>query len=350
MSGDPEFSVERQIDQRLERHVQEYWFVGHSAEQLWRWQIERRYQLREAMRLELPAVYVPPRAEVLEVTSRNGLRVEFIAIETEEDFWLPAYVLKQPGEQSGRTVIALHGQGRGAADVVGLAEQEHTRKHVQEHQYDYADRWARAGFIVVAPELRGYGRLMLGDDRQRVDGSPAEELWRNSVDRLKGIYLRLGQTYAGRCVADLTRLIDYLEDREDIDADRIGIGGMGDGARVLSWLTAVEDRIGAVAAAALNRADADTLLEPRAGPPAMLDARTLVDHASIFACYVPRPLCLQAGRRDPEMPVQRLEAMADRLAHLYRLCDAEDRLTIDIHNGGRVFKHQGATEFFERWL
>ncbi len=350
MSDPPDFSVERQIRKRLEQFTQGYWFQGQTAEQFWRWQVERRQHLRRAMRLELPTVYAPPRAEVIESNECEGIRRSLIALETEPDFWLPVYLLKPTGEYNGRTLIALHGDGRGAVDVIGMADEHHTQQHIEQHQYDYADRWARAGFFVAAPELRGYGRLMLEDDRRHLDRSPADQLWRNSVDRLMAIYLRLGRTYAGCCAADLIRLLDYLESLEDVDPDRLGIGGMGQGARALSWLIALDDRVSAAAVAALKRADADTLLQPSLNPPAMVDARTLVDHASIFACYAPRPLCLQAGRRDSEIPVEHVQAMADRLADLYALCDADSHLTFDLHSGGRVFDHPRAIEFFEHWL
>lgn len=350
MPDDPEFSVERQINQRIEQYRQRYWFEGQSAEHLWRWQVERRQHLRRAMRLELSPVYAIPRAEIVESSDHDGVLLELIALETEPDFWLPVYLLKPAAQTNGRTLIALHGEGRGAVDVVGLADDARARQHIDEHGYDYADAWARAGFTVAAPDLRGYGRLMMQDDRQRRGSGPSEQLWRNSAHRLMAIYLRLGQTYAGCCVGDLIRLVDYLENRQDVDPDRIGIAGMGEGARVLSWLIAVEDRIAAVAASALKRADAKTLLEPQIGPPAMVEGRALVDHASIFGCYVPRPLLLQAGRRDKETPIEHFEDVADHLSHLYRVCNAEDRLTIDIHPQGRLFNPQPATKFFEQWL
>ncbi|MBN1341149.1 MAG: hypothetical protein JXQ73_00615 [Phycisphaerae bacterium] len=350
MSDTPDFSVEKQINRRLDEYLQDYWFQGHSAEQFWRWQVERRQRLRRAMRLDLPPVYANPRAEVLETESRRGVQVELIALETECDFWLPVYMLRPTGPDNGRTLIALHGEGRGAVDVVGLATDEHARRHVQQYRYDYAERWARAGFVVAAPELRGYGRLMLQDDRQYLDGSPAEALWRNSVARLAAVYLRIGRTYAGCCVADLIRLIDYLETRPDVDRDRIGIGGMGEGARALSWLVSVEDRVSAAAATALRRYDAATLLGPRVGAPAMIDSRALVDHASIFSCLVRRPLCIQAGRRGSVIPVEEIETIGQRLSDLYRLCKAEDRFALDIHGGADVFNHDVVIEFFEKWL
>lgn len=350
MSDHPEFSVEQQIKRRVEQFRGRYWFKGQTAEQLWRWQVKHRQQLRRAMRLELPAVYVPPHAEVVESSCREGLRVELVGVETEPGFHLPVHVLRPPGECNGRTIIALHGEGRGADDVIGLADDDNARRHIDEFQYDYGDSLARAGFVVAAPDLRGYGRLMMNDDRQRRDAGPSEQLWRSSAQRLMGIYLRLGQTYAGCCVADIIRLVDYLENRQDVDPDRIGIAGMGEGARVLSWAVAIEDRFSAAAVAAMKRADADTLLEPRSGPPAMIEGRTLVDHASIFGCYTPRPLFLQGGRRDKETPIEHFQDVAEHLSQLYRVCGAEDRLTIDVHGQGRIFKRENAVEFFENWL
>jgi dienelactone hydrolase len=112
----------------------------------------------------------------------------------------------------------------------------------------------------------------------------------------------------------------------------------------------VEDRVVAAAAAAIKRADAEALFHPRIGPPAMIDGRALVDHASIFACHVPKPLCLQCGRRDKEMPPEHFQAIADQLARLYGLCNAEERLFIDVHGGGRILRQEHVSEFFERHL
>ncbi len=350
MSGTPEFSVEGSIRRRLDAYLKEYWFAGSSAESLWRWQVERRQGLRRAMRLDLPAVYAPPRAVEIENLPVEGLRRELIALETEPDFWLPVYILRPLNTGNGLTLIALHGEGRGAADVAGVASDAADREHIKQSHYDYAQRWARAGFVVAAPELRGYGRLMLADDRKRRDTNPAERLWRNSVERLATIYLRLGQTYAGCCVADLIRLIDYLETRPEVDADRIGVGALGEGARVMSWLIAVEDRISAAVAAGLTKADDETLFGPQIRPPAMADSRTLMDHASIFACFVPRPLMIQAGRRDKDMPLYLVETMLERLGRLYALCDKSDHLAVDAHEGARMLRHDTAKAFFEAWL
>ncbi len=350
MSDTHKFSVDRQIERRLDQYRDDYWFQGWTAEELWQWQVQRRQRLRRVMRLDLPTVYAPPRVETLDSQKREGILQELVALETEEDFWVPLYLLKPLGQKSGGTIIALHGEGRGADDVVGLADHETARQHIQARQYDYAFQWAKAGFTVAAPELRGYGRLMLESDRRRVEEDPEEELWRNSVARLRVVYLRLGLTYAGCCVTDLMRLLDHLESRADVDPDRIGIAGVSEGARVLSWLIAVEDRIAAAAASALRRDDADTLLEPRLLPPALLDTRVLTDHVAIFSLFVAKPLCIQAGRADQDTPVGQIESAAERLGDLYGLCDARDRFRVDIHKGGRVLQQEPIAEFFQQWL
>lgn len=311
--------------------------------------MDHRQQLRRAMRLDLPPVYASPRVETVQTWDGGDPRVELIAVETEEDFWLPAYVMEPRGRHEGRTLIALHGQGRGALDVVGPHLRPGAGQDLSEAA-SYGGVWAKAGFVVVVPELRGFGRLMLSDDRDSLDRPAEPPSSRNSASRLMAIYLQLGRTYAGCCVADLIRLIDHLESRQGVDADRIGIGGIGEGARVLSWLVALEDRIIASSAWIPARDESPTRAENGLESPPMIGTLGLVDPVSMLACYVPKPLYLQAGRPETVGGAGRGRSAVDRLGRLYRLCGAEDRFVLDTEDGAPRLDHDKIVEFFGQWL
>jgi dienelactone hydrolase len=351
MSDKPDFSIERQIARRLEQCRRGSWFEGQRPEHLWRWQVDHRQQLRRAMRLDLPPVYSAPRAEVVRSWEREGFRGGLLALETEEGFWLPVHIQEPQEGHAGRVIILLHGCGRGAVEAVGLSEPGDAARDVEPHEVPYASRWARAGFVVAVPELRGFGRLALTEDAgpERHDVGDASH-HRCSLDRLMAIYVQLGQTYAGCCVTDLIRLIDYLEARQGIDADRIGIAGIGEGARAISWLVAMEDRIAVAAASTTGRLDPGKTAEGELGSLPMIGTFGLADPVSMLACYVPKPLYLQTAPPSTDALGDRKRYAMERLARLYRLCGAEERMVLDVQGGPAAFQEGEAVSFFERWL
>jgi dienelactone hydrolase len=351
MSDKPDFSIERQIARRLQQCRQGSWFEGQRAEHLWRWQVDHRQQLRRAMRLDLPPVYTSPRIEVIRSWEREGLRAGLLALETEEDFWLPVHILEPPEGHEGRIIILLHGCGRGAAEAVGSSEFLDAAGQAERRQIPYAANWARAGFIVAVPELRGFGRLALAENtgpESRQAGQPSRQLC--SLDRLMAIYVQLGQTYAGCCVTDLIRLIDYLEARQGVDADRIGIAGIGEGSRAISWLVAMEDRIAVAAASTMGRLDPGKTAEGELGSLPMIGTFGLADPVSMFACYVPKPLYLQTAPPSTDAQGDRKRSAIERLERLYRLCGAEERLVLDVRGGSMALQGSEALSFFGRWL
>jgi len=342
MANHPDFSLEHQISRRVQECRESHCFEGHRPEQLWRWQVDHRHRLRHAMRLTLPTVYSPPRAESIESSHHGDLSLDFLTLQTQVDFSLPLYLIRPRFRGEGRTLIILHGLGRGAIDAVAPDSPSDIT--------GYAAAWARAGFVVVVPELRGYGRLSLRDDRsadptQAEKGCPSD-----STNRLKIIYLRLGLTYAGCCVTDLIRLLDYIESRDEVDADRVGIAGIGQGARAMSWLAGVDDRLAAGLTALVTRSDQEAIFKPQLSPPSLIDAFGVIEPLSILAGYVPRPLYLQAARADKPQASDESQMAIDRLSTLYRLCDAEERFILDTRSVANISPEPAQLDFFSKWL
>lgn len=350
MASDLDFSLEPQILRRLRECRNACTFEGHRPEQLWRWQVDHRMQLRRAMRLNLPTVYTTPRFETVESLSRDDVRVELLAIQIEEDHWLPTYIVRAGSVQDGRTLIVLHGLGYGAAEPADEALRSLGRQDAVDRRKTYAVDWARSGYIVAIPELRGYGRLMLQDDRRAVESGQVDREKRNSLRRLMAIYLRLGQTYAGCCVGDLIRLLDHLEAREEVDPDRIGISGVGTGAHALSWLVALEDRIAAAVVVASWRSEVDSVLDPELEPPPVFESFGLVDPITILSCHVPKPLYIQAAHGEPPGAGPEPPTSLERLTRLYRLCGTEDRLIVNPEASPVLFDRTRVSQFLDRWL
>ncbi|MCL4203936.1 MAG: dienelactone hydrolase family protein [Pirellulaceae bacterium] len=141
-----------------------------------------------------------------------------------------------------------------------------------------------------------------------------------------------GMQVAGIQVFDALRALDYLRTRADVDAGKIGIAGLGEGALRAYLCAALEPQIqfvvviagtttyeSLVQAAADNRATAS----PSAFVGGML---TWTDMDRVAACVAPRPVLIAGGAG--RWPTAGSESVLYTLRTVYGLYDADDRLRV----------------------
>src|SRR5579859_4237594 len=99
---------------------------------------------------------------MIESGKQEGFSWQFVVFQTDPGIYMPCYVLiPDNATQPYKPVIALHGHGTwGARGIVGLADSEMETEFVRLHNYDYARQFARRGFLVFAPVLRGFAERM----------------------------------------------------------------------------------------------------------------------------------------------------------------------------------------------
>jgi pimeloyl-ACP methyl ester carboxylesterase len=105
-----------------------------------------------------------------------------------------------------------------------------------------AEALVEAGFVVMAPDLRGWGES--APPRPTNPGSSGYSAEYQAAARA----LLVGKPLVGMQVLDLLRSFDYLASRKDVEAGRIAVLGKGDGGIVALLAAALEPRIGKVAA------------------------------------------------------------------------------------------------------
>ena len=284
-------------------------------------------------------------AETLEVAADQGLVREKVVFQSTPYASVPAYVLRPASAAAPRpALIALHGHGGGAADVVGLAPTATRAEEVRAQEEDYPQRLARDGYVVLVPEQLGFG--------QRRDPADEAEGWSRSSCRRLALWAQMyGGTVLGLRVWEVMRCLDYLATRPEVDTSRIACVGHSGGGTVALFAAALEERIAVVVlSGCLVNYGEGVLDEPHCEcqcVPGLLPVAELEDVAALLA---PRPLLVEAGRRDPVFPAEAVQRAYAKLEQAYGLLEARDRLELALFDGGHRFDAARAAEFLARWL
>ncbi|TDF92540.1 dienelactone hydrolase family protein [Paenibacillus piri] len=265
-----------------------------------------------------------------------------VQIQTYPGLHMPVYLLI-PKRRSGPlgTVVACHGHGYGSKDIVGLTPEGQVKTGDPGYQKNFAVELVNRGFLVAAPELFGFGDRKLQEDAK----GP------NSCSRLSSFLLAMGQTMAGYRVYETMRCIDYLLTREETDAQRIGIMGISGGGLVCSFAAALDDRI----AAAVVSGFANTFQASILGMHHCIDnyvpgLSQLAEMPDLLGLIAPKPMLIEAGTQDPIFPVHATLEAYDQLRAIYRLLNEEERLALDLFEGGHQISGGMAYDWLSRAL
>ncbi len=144
----------------------------------------------------------------------GNVRVERVKITPETGFDAVVALYRPKAEGKYPTVIIQHFLG-GSKDHLALIP--------------LMNGLAQRGYVVAAIDGRFRGERQNGTS---LDAAIAEALKTGK-----------GHPFLFDTAYDLTRLLDYLQSRPDVDGDRIGMTGLSEGG-ILTWMTAVlDDRI-----------------------------------------------------------------------------------------------------------
>ena len=283
-----------------------------------------REEWREACRaklVELLALEKPPPCAV--ATQRKGtiedIEIEALIMTVDEQLSIPAYLLTPPAIEKS-AVVALHGHGE-ARSAIGLGDDYHRR---------YALELAKAGHLVLCPELRGFGALTdlaLQEQGHRLDYSSAD---RHRTYALCSDSFQHGQPLIGQTIEDLMRWEDWLaREYEEHQLDAVGLSYGGDLALTYSVFSA---RVRKVFASSTFGSFTAIFARCNSAPayciPGVLE---WMDRADIAGLNAPRPLALHYGQLDARSPQndsashnETVEAAVGELRTIYKAFNAED--------------------------
>lgn len=295
----------------------------------------------------------------LETEEHEDYRLEKVVIRTDEDIYMPCYVLLPKGVKPPyRPVVALHGHGAGgAAHLVGRTMKnlnpKEERQFITNFNYDYARQLVKHGFMVFAPELTGFGERMekLPFMTTYLYSDYGNDLWKSSCRSINLLYMMVGKTANGLRVWDVMRTIDYVRTRSEAISDGLACMGLSGGGMTTLYASAVDPRISVSVINGYFNSYRGSILSVFHCEcnyiPGLLNYAEMPDIASLIA---PRPLLVVSGRKDDLFPVDQVEQGYLQLARLYRMLGVEERLDKDIYDGGHRFSDNKIYSFLDRWL
>ncbi|KAB8125869.1 dienelactone hydrolase [Gracilibacillus oryzae] len=252
------------------------------------------------------------------------------------------YVLTPKSEQDAfPAVLALHGHGYGVKEIVGLTEAgEEDEQPSGIHQH-FAIKLVKKGLKVFAPEVIGFGERMLTRD--------IEQGKKNSCESMATSLLMEGKTLAGLRVWEARQVLDFIETREDVIPEKVGMMGFSGGALVTAYTAALDLRVKATVLTGFTNTFKGSIMAMRHCIdnyiPGILNYAELPEWISLIT---PRGLFIEAGVNDPIFPNKYvLEAVAS-LEESYQ--NRPEKFSYDIFEGAHEISGQKAYDWLKNQL
>ena len=293
------------------------------------------------MRIQLACGLLPVRRKcelnpiVTATFESDGVRVENVAIQTLDGFWLCGNVYRPLIGGPFPAVANPHGHwtaGRRTreADVPRNAPGERLAAGKAD-LVQLAVSLARQGFLVLAYDMVGYNDTLQAG--HGMAGTTTDWMW--------GVNLLGLQTW------NSIRVLDYLESRPDVDRKRIGVTGASGGGSQAFILAALDNRIKCSVPVNMvsTTMQGGCLCENAPG------LRVDTDNVEIAALFAPKPQFLVSCLGDWSKTTPNVEGPAIR--NVYQLYGASKAIAWDQfpygHNYNRESR-ESMTKWMCRWL
>jgi dienelactone hydrolase len=298
-------------------------------------QQEMRLQLAQMLGLWPEPERTPLHATVTGTVDHPDFTVEKLHFQSRPGLFCTANVYV-PRKKSGPVpaILYLCGHGRVAIDGVSYGNKTY---------YQHHGAWfARNGYVCLVLDS-----VQLGEIEGLHHGTHHLGMW---------WWNSRGYTPAGAEAWNCIRAIDYLQSREDVDAERIGVTGRSGGG-AYSWWTAALDRRVKVACPVAGITDLqnhviDGCVEGHCD--CMFMANSFCwDYWQVASLVAPRPLLICNTDKDYIFPLDGVVRIHEQVRSVYSAHKADDRLGLVVTEGGHADTQEiqvPVMRWFNRWL
>ena len=261
--------------------------------------------------------------------------VERLAFQSQPGLWVTANLYRPKRVESPLpAVLYVCGHAQVKPDGVSLGNKTH---------YQHHPLWfAKHGYVCMAIDT-----IQLGEIEGIHHGLYQYHRWD---------WVARGYTPAGVEAWNAIRAIDYLQERPEVDPERIGITGRSGGG-AYSWYAAALDPRIQVAVPVAGITDLQDHIVDRCIDGhcdcMFMNNRHGWDFGTLAAMIAPRPLLIGNTDRDPIFPIDGVERVHQSVAHLYQVLGKPENLGIHWTTGGHDDTQElqvGCFVWFEKHL
>jgi dienelactone hydrolase len=292
--------------------------------------------------LGAPPDPAPLRPEVLDVAPGDGFRREHVKFQVSPGDWSYAYLLI-PNDLSAPTpVVYCHHRHDnkfkvGKAEIVGLEGDKNQWVGLELVQH---------GYVVFAPDALGFGE-------RRPPNSNGESFDLAYSYHQLALRLLRGETLLKKVLWDVSRGIDYLETRSEIDSRFVGFIGYDYGAKMAMWATAMEPRIRAAVAHGGIITYREHIKRGESFQAEFIVPRLMqvADIHHILSLIAPRPILISMA--DGDLAGNDALDIYHKTLPVYEKQGATNRVALYRYRGNNVFEPHmrfKAYEWLDSWL
>ena len=353
-------------------------FRGKEWSDLDSWKKAARQRLTE--RLAIPDIGGMPEVKMKKQYSYDGLHVEELTWQLPYGNPTDALLLK-PMNAKGPLpgILAFHDHGGlkyfGTRKITRTADDQHPlMKAHQKEDYEgiaWANEIARRGYVVLVSDAFPFAsrRVMLQDvpehlrrglsdqDPEKPENISAYNDWASEHEHIMAKSLfSAGTTWPGVFFAEDRKALDVLCARKDVDAGKIGCGGLSGGGMRTVFMGGLDPRIKCAVCVGFMTTWKDFIVDKSFTHTWMTYVPVLpneLEFPEILGLRTPLPTLVLNDEDDSLYTLPEMKKADAILREVYKKAKAEDHYKCSYYPGPHKFDKKmqaDAFEWFDRWL
>lgn len=245
--------------------------------------------------------------------------------------------------------VCTHGHGQNKAQLVALEDNRRYPHSVWAHDL------ANMGIMTITMDQWGWnerGGYRCDGSKIRIDKNTKNHRLKN-YDSKEGKFalnmLQFGRTINGLRFFDVIRQVDYLLTRNDVDPNRIGIGGLSLGGTTAGWTMSIDPRINLGVVAGYMNTFKDSIIDlAHCSCNYIPGISNLGEMYDVFSLMAPRPVCFITGKHDSIYPLESAQKAFFEIKKAYGLFNADEKCILDITPLGHGWRGDIAYNFIKK--
>ncbi len=342
------------------------------------WRETARKRLTE--RLAIPELGPTPPVTLRKKYTHDGLEVEELSWQLPYGRPTEAILLKPAGAKGKLPgILAFHDHGGnkyfGTRKITRTADPMHPMMETHQQQYyggfAWANEMAKRGYVVLVPDAFHFAsrRVMLQDVPAALrggltDAGPENQGHIDAYNEWAGAHEHImakslfsaGTTWPGVFLAEDQKALDVLCARPDVDAQRVGCGGLSGGGLRTVLMGGLDPRIACAVCVGFMTTWKDLVIHKSFTHTWMTYVPLLpneLDFPEMLGLRVPLPTLVLNNENDTLFTLSQMQQADTILREVYAKAGAESAYQCSFHPGPHKFDQKMQAEayaWFDRWL